>query len=320
MARGAGAMKVLVLEGGGMRAGFVAGAVMALMDKGLNRFDRGFAVSASVPTLTYFAAGQRKDIDRIWRGELTTSKLVSYKNIPVAPFSLSVERPILDIDYLVYEVLKSRFPLDLERLHASEMECYFAATQVQGALLRFLTPGMYDIYEIFRACMALPGCYPGVVCMGDDEFLDGGVIHPLPLEDRLLQGAEKIVVILSKPLDKKDVPLSLWRKVLFWQYFKKYHWVMERLSEAACHYNEKVSQLSRIPFEGSAQTFIIAPDRMPPAPLITRDPDKINKTVNLGYGKVIELESPLRRFLDQEEIPLGYQICTPSGPVPALSP
>jgi predicted patatin/cPLA2 family phospholipase len=29
----------LVLEGGGMRAGFVAGALMALMDKGLTDFD-----------------------------------------------------------------------------------------------------------------------------------------------------------------------------------------------------------------------------------------------------------------------------------------
>jgi predicted patatin/cPLA2 family phospholipase len=62
----------LLLEGGGMRAGFVAGAVMAMMDQGLTDFHLAVAVSASVPTLAYFAAGQRQEMERVWRHELNT--------------------------------------------------------------------------------------------------------------------------------------------------------------------------------------------------------------------------------------------------------
>ncbi|MFP4036250.1 MAG: patatin-like phospholipase family protein, partial [Desulfobacteraceae bacterium] len=97
----------LVLEGGGMRAGFVAGALMAIMDMGLlEHFDTAVAVSASIPTLAYAAAGQRQDMEKVWREELNTPKLVCYKNIPAASLSPSSKRPVLDIDYLVFEVFK----------------------------------------------------------------------------------------------------------------------------------------------------------------------------------------------------------------------
>jgi len=75
------AMLGLVLEGGAMRAGFAAGALMALMDKKLADFDAAAAVSASVPTLAYFAAGQRKEMEKIWRDELTSPKLVCYQKL-----------------------------------------------------------------------------------------------------------------------------------------------------------------------------------------------------------------------------------------------
>ena len=111
----------LVLEGGGMRAGFVAGALMALMDRGLTDFDAAVAVSASVPTLAYFAAGQRDEMEMVWRAELNTPKLVCYRNIPAVSLALSTKRPVLNIDYLIYDVFKERYPVDLSSILANKM-------------------------------------------------------------------------------------------------------------------------------------------------------------------------------------------------------
>ena len=88
----------LILEGGGMRAGFVAGALMALLDEGITEFDAAVAVSASVPTLAYFTTGQREYMESVWRNELNSRKLVCYRNIPPASIALSVTRPFIDID------------------------------------------------------------------------------------------------------------------------------------------------------------------------------------------------------------------------------
>lgn len=115
----------LILEGGGMRAGFVAGALMALADHGVTTFDEALAVSASVPTLAYFVAGQRIEMEKVWREDLNTARLVRYRNIPAASIALSVKRPILDIDYLIYDVFRKKYPLDVSRLRASRTTCRF---------------------------------------------------------------------------------------------------------------------------------------------------------------------------------------------------
>lgn len=100
----------LILEGGGMRAGFVAGVLMALLDNNITHFGETLAVSASVPTLAYFLTGQRKEMEAVWHNELCTPKLVCYRNIPAASLAFSPKRPVLNIDYLIYDVFKKVSP------------------------------------------------------------------------------------------------------------------------------------------------------------------------------------------------------------------
>ena len=291
----------LVLEGGGMRAGFVAGAIMALMDKRLIDFDVALAVSASVPTLAYFVTGQRKEIEQVWRHELNTSKLVCYRNIPAAPFTLSGKRPVLNIDYLVYEVFKKRYPLDLNALLNNRTLCYFAVTSLPEVSLKLFRPGDADIYKIFNACLAVPGCYPTTVPIGEREYLDGGTLNPLPVQSVLDQTKDEVVAILSKPLDCETNPPSFLERALFWRYLKSYDWMIDRLWDAAHLYNEEVFFLEMLSQKRPARAFIICPDNIPPAKFLTRDWKKINRTIDLGYRKVEELEEGIRDFVTHRQ-------------------
>jgi predicted patatin/cPLA2 family phospholipase len=290
-------MLLLVLEGGGMRAGFVAGALMALMDKRLTGFDAALAVSASVPTLAYFAAGQREAIERVWRDELNTPNLVCYRNIPAASIAPSVKRPILNIDYLVYEVFKEKFPLDLKTLLANRMVCRFAATSVPDGELVLLHPDWDDIYILFKACLAVPGCYPGCVSLDLGDYVDGGTAHPLPVRAMLNPLTDRIVVILSKPLDWGATPPNMMERALFWRYFRKYDWMIDRICHAAQAYAAEVSFLEERAQMDPPMALIIAPERMPPVKFITRDRAKINRTIDMGYRTVETLESRIRDFM-----------------------
>jgi len=291
-------MLLLALEGGGMRAGFVAGAVMALMDRLLTTFETALAVSASVPTLAYFAAGQREAMEKVWRYELNTPKLVCYKNIPVTSLAPSVKRPILNIDYLVYKVFREKYPLNLDAVLANPMACHFAATQVPNGRLTFLRPEVGDIYAVLKACLAVPGCYPGAVPCGADDYVDGGTVHPLPVRTLLKQTSDRVVAVLSKPLECENDPPTLLERALFWRYFRKYDWMMDRLFEAAQAYAEEVSFLEALARQEPPRAFIIAPERMPPAQFITRDKEKINRTIDMGYRTVEALESSIRNFMN----------------------
>jgi predicted patatin/cPLA2 family phospholipase len=285
----------LILEGGGMRAGFVAGATMALMDNGVTQFDLGVASSASVPTLAYFAARQREEMESVWRYELNTPKLVCYRNIPYASLTLSPKRPILDIDYLVYDVFKRKYPLDLFHI---DMTCLFTVTRISDGRLVLLGPGDDDIYRLFKASLAVPGCYPSAVSLGEDKYVDGGTVDPLPVKILINHNIDKILAILSKPIDCEGEPPTLFERTLFWRYFHRYDWMLERLWEAAQAYNEQVSLLESMAQKDPPEAFILCPDRMPPVKFITRDKNKINRTIDLGYKKAMIRMDEIKSFLN----------------------
>lgn len=290
----------LILEGGGMRAGFVAGVVMALMDRGLTKFNHAVAVSASVPTLAYFAAGQREEIEQVWRNELNTSNLVCYRNVPAAFLTLSAQRPVLDIDYLVYEVFKKKYPLEIQRLMKSEMACRFAVTNVPGGQLTFLSPGDDDIYKIFKAALAVPGCYLLPVCINGHEYVDGGTANLLPVHLLWDEKVDRIMAILSTPFDYDYKPLNLLERALLWRYFRRYDSILGKLSEGAYVYDKEKSLLKQLAEREPPRAFIIYPDIMPPARFITRDRKKINRTIDLGYNKAETLENEIRMFLNDD--------------------
>jgi len=291
-------MTGLILEGGGMRAGFVAGAIMALMDTGVTQFDLGVASSASVPTLTYFATRQRKEMENVWRYELNTPKLVCYRNIPYASLTLSPKRPVLDIDYLVYKVFKGKYPLDIHRLVHTHTTCLFGLTRISDGRLALLGPGDGDIYRLFKASLAVPGCCPYTVRLGGEEYVDGGMADPLPVKALIDQNMDKIFAILSKPIDCESEPPTLLERTLFWRYFHRYDWMLEKLWEAAQAYNEQVSLLESMAQKKPPQAFILCPDSMPPAKFITSDKNKINRTIDLGYKRATGQMEEIRSFLN----------------------
>jgi hypothetical protein len=89
---------------------------MALIDNHFVDFNTGVAVSASVPTLAYFTAEQRKEMERVGRDELNPPKLVHYGNIPAGSLTLSPKRPPLPTSSLgIAEKLIASLSLGTER-------------------------------------------------------------------------------------------------------------------------------------------------------------------------------------------------------------
>ncbi len=290
----------LVLEGGAMRAGFVAGALMALMDNNLADFDFAAAVSASVPTLAYFGSGQRKEMEDVWRKELTSSKLVCYQNIPAATIALSEKRPVLNIDYLVYDVFRKRYPLNRHALLDNKMACFFSAAAVPQGKQVFFSPLHHDIYDLFKACLAVPGCYPATVTVNDCEYVDGGTVNPLPLEGLPNVNVSKILAILTKPTDCENEPPNFLERTLFWRYFKKHDWMLEKLWEAAQTYNFQVDLLEQMTREEPSRALIVCPEKTLPVKFVTLDNKKLNRTIDLGYERMEQMESEVRRFLTRD--------------------
>ena len=296
-----------------MRAGFVAGAVMALMDKGLLGFDCAVAVSAGAPTLAYMVAGQRREMEAVWREELCSPHLICYRNLPLAPVPTEENPPVVNVDYLVLDLFRDQYPLDLGRLLSSPIQCYFAVAELSGGRFHFLRPGDADIYTILKAAVALPGCYPHGVPVNGVQYIDGGTVNPLPVYRAIQHGAGKILAILSRPVGCEFEPPPILGRALFWWYFQKHEWVMEKLHEAGRAYKDQVLYLADRAARSPAEALIVAPDSMPPARLVTRNRRKVNQTIDMGYRKVEELEDQIRRFFAADTYERPTARCDFSG-------
>jgi len=65
-------------------------------------------------------------------------------------------------------------------------------------------------------------------------------------------------------------------------------------------YSKQVSSLLKSGSADPLRAFVIFPDRMPPPKSITRNGDKINRTLDLGYEKIEKLQARLGRFLGED--------------------
>lgn len=291
-------MNTLVLEGGGMRAGFVAGVLMAWMDNRIVDFDSAIAVSGSVPTLGYFAAGQRKEMEFVWRNELHTPELIHYKYLPHAALTGAVKRPVLDVDYLVDKIIGGKYPVDMAGLNLGRTRPYFAAAELPSGRLAIFSPKGKDLSKIYKACLWVPAACPDSAVFGEGEYLDGGVANPLPARWIFRHGGgRRIVAVLSKPPRSGLYQPTTLQRMLFRRYFKENEWLVRKLREAYQTYHEELDFLERLANEKPPRAMLVYPEERPPVRFISRDGRKINRTIDLGYEKGMALSDQVRAFL-----------------------
>ena len=103
------------------------------------------------------------------------------------------------------------------------------------------------------------------------------------------QAEEKIVAVLTKPVGCEGGPPTILERTLFWRYFHRHEWMLDRLWEAAQSYGQEVAQMETMAEESPHRALIIAPEKTPPAKFITRDRRKINRTINMGYRQALAM-------------------------------
>ena len=183
----------LLVEGGGLRGAFGAGALDELVRAGARApvFDDVIAVSSGAPTAAYMAAGQMDDAIRIWEDHTHGNKLVS-------PANLLRGAPLLDVDGLV-RVFERRVPLDRSRLGAAATRCWILVTNCRTGDAELVRATEGNALELLRATMALPVAYGKVVDVDGVPYVDGGVAEGVPIERALGLARDTTVVVLTQP-------------------------------------------------------------------------------------------------------------------------
>ncbi|HEV7671721.1 MAG TPA: patatin-like phospholipase family protein [Thermoanaerobaculia bacterium] len=198
----------LVIEGGGMRGSTTAGGALALAHLGLSGlFDDVYATSAGVMNAAYYLARQEDIGISIYFDDLATRAFYN----PLRCWK------VLDVDYVMEDVVKGRKRLDLDRLHQSPSRFHVAMldrSTGEGVLVDTRL-AKESVYTVLHAALSVPVLYNRPVRVAGRPCMDGGLAIPFPLRHAIADGCTDILVLMSHPADYVQPDYALWQDVLF---------------------------------------------------------------------------------------------------------
>jgi predicted patatin/cPLA2 family phospholipase len=191
----------LVLEGGGFRSMFTAGAVDVLMENGIYDFSSVWGVSAGAIAASSFKSRQIGRTMRIMLAFRDDRRFMSL-------WSLATTGDIAGADFMYKEVQDALDPCDTETFNANPMQMYAVASDVTFGTPAYLHVRSFpDDVEMVRASASMP-LVSRVVELDGRALLDGGTTDSIPVAVAMgLEGAarvegyvpaEKAVVVLTQ--------------------------------------------------------------------------------------------------------------------------
>lgn len=281
-------MKTAVIDpGGGYRGMYSAGVLDYCLEHGIH-FDLGIGVSAGSANIASYCAGQKGRNYKFYRDYAGREEYASTKNF--------IEKgTYVDMDY-VYSTLSNEdgeYPLDYKALAKNPMEIITVATNAITGQPAYFDKNMLseNDYSILKASCSIPVVCPSYK-IKNVPFYDGALSDPIPLAKAFEEGADKVVVMLTKPADLirkpyKDSALSLLMK----HHSKAAHGLRHRADK----YNETVAWAKELEKEG--KVLIVAPDDTCGIDTLRRDENALHDLYLKGYTD----GAKIAEFLKQEE-------------------
>jgi predicted patatin/cPLA2 family phospholipase len=198
----------LVVEGGAMRGIYTAGSLLGLHALGASQcFDDVYATSAGAVNAAYFLSGTGETgVDAYYR-LLTDGRF----------FSLRRPWKVMDIDFLVDQVLDGLRPINHREVVASSTRFWVAVTDFVTAkptLFCAQTAG-FPLLQLLRAAVALPVFSNRLVRLGQVEAFDAAICNPFPIREAITDGATHVLVLLSRTEGHRELPRPFWQHLLF---------------------------------------------------------------------------------------------------------
>jgi predicted patatin/cPLA2 family phospholipase len=262
---------VLVIEGGGLRGAFCAGALEALDRLGHARPEALFATSAGGPSAAYLRTGQIHRAVQLWENRTHAHHLVS-------PWHLVKRRPLMDIDKLV-DCFRSQPALDIEQFDRPGPDVFITVTHCESARARHVKMTKSNAFDLLTAGMALPLAYGRTVRVDGDDYIDGGLTDSIPIERALELGAERVLVVLTQPTGYRKRRSKVAERAFALQY-RRYPALVGAFEQRFARYNGTLELVERLEAEGVIS--VLRPREALPASRMTRSRELILKTIQLG--------------------------------------
>ena len=263
-------MKIgLVLEGGAMRGMFTAGVLDVLLDEQI-AVDGAVTVSAGALFGINYPAKQRGRVLRYNLKYLHDKRYMGWH-------SLFTTGNVVNKAFAFYELPFTHDPFDQATFAASQIDFWVTLTNIETGEPEYVKiTDAFAQMEALRATSAMP-MVSRVVEIEGKKYLDGGISDSIPLDKAMALGYDKIIVILTRPLDYRKKPSNNW---LFKLFYRNYPKLIERWANRYAEYNQAVEEV--IEMEKAGKIFVIRPSESLDISRLEKDLAKVQAMYDLG--------------------------------------
>ena len=278
-------MKIgLVLEGGAMRGMFTAGVLDVLLDEQIV-VDGAVTVSAGALFGINYPAKQRGRVLRYNLKYLHDKRYMGWH-------SLFTTGNVVNKAFAFYELPFTLDPFDQATFAASQIDFWVTLTNIETGEPEYVKiTDAFAQMEALRATSAMP-MVSRVVEIEGKKYLDGGISDSIPLDKAMALGYDKIIVILTRPLDYRKKPSNNWLFKLFYRHYPK---LIERWANRYAEYNQAVEKV--IEMEKAGKIFVIRPSESLDISRLEKDLAKVQAMYDLGMKDGQAALSELKDYL-----------------------
>lgn len=281
-------MKVgLVLEGGAMRGLFTAGVLDVFLQEQI-QVDGIVSVSAGALFGVNYPSKQAGRTLRYNLAYLNDKRYIGLS-------SLLRTGNIVNKEFAFYELPFTLDPFDNQAFKAAGIDFFVTVTNVETGQAEYIKiEDPFAQMETLRATSAMPYVSQYVEIDGK-KYLDGGISDSIPLHFCQNLGYDKIIVILTRPLDYRKTKST----VLFAKWFyHQYPHLVKALANRYLEYNQRVEEIIQLQHE--QKIFVIRPSLSLPIHRIEKNPAKIQAMYDLGVSDAKQALAALKSYLQAQ--------------------
>ena len=281
----------LVLEGGGFRGCYTAGALKWLYEHDI-RFSYSASISVASVHAFCYATGRMEEMERI-----AIDGVLEKNFIGIVP--LIREGGLCGLNAMKEKYLKPFAGEALKDLKNSDRDCEIGLYNMSEQKLQYFGKEYFDDEgEYLKASCVLPISGKMTVLNGQ-KFLDGGIESMVSINRSIETGHTKHLVIVTKDKNYVRKPNNFFLANALRIIYHKYKTMLKTLDGRVDSYYREMNQVYQMEQEGTA--ILVRPSKDCGVGRFSGNKQQLEEMYQLGYDDMEAIKDKLYEFLEIKE-------------------